>query len=77
MGAKHTKLDGIARIYKVNTCTHIMFGAIRLAKLENPDRELTEIVKVVLQAFAIEMTVEAGVREYNRTLKIFIESGGI
>lgn len=54
-----------------------MFGAIRLAKMESPERELVEIVKIVLSVFNIDMTVEAAIRDYNRTLTAYLDNGEI
>lgn len=77
MAVKSTKNSGIARIYRANVHSHAVFFATRQAKLDNPDRDLTEIVKTVLLNFHIEMTVDAAVRDYNRLLNAFLENGGI
>ncbi len=77
MAVKSTKNSGIARIYRANVHSHALFFATMHAKLEKPERELTEIVNSVLLSFKIEMTVEAAVRDYNRLLNAFLENGGI
>ena len=77
MGAKSVKTTGVANIYRANTYSHAIFFASRQATIDDPKRELTEIVRSVISNFGIEMTVEAALREYYRVLNAYLDNGGI
>lgn len=69
---KDSKDGGIRRLYKCDTESHIIFGAVHFARMQNPNKELEEILTDVLKFFTIEITREAAKMRYYRVLNAYL-----
>lgn len=63
---------GIRRLYKCDTESHIIFGAVHFARSAQPGRELREIVSDVVKYFTFEISVDAAMMRYYRVLNAYM-----
>ncbi len=69
---KDNRDGGIRRIYKCDTESHIIFGAVHFARMANPNREVKDIVEEAVKFFTFEITIEAATMRYYRVLNAYI-----
>ena len=72
------QLSGIPAIYRANAVDLMVFGAIYHHRIENPNTEVKETIKLVARNFSIPETqinsLEVG---YYRTLRAYKDNGGV
>jgi hypothetical protein len=62
---------GIRRLYKCDTESHIIFGAVHFARMAQPNKEVKEVVSEVVKYFTFDITVEAATMRYYRVLNAY------
>lgn len=77
MGKLGNVLGPIASIYRANAVDLMVFGAVYHHKIEHPEIELKETLKLVAKNLGLEeSSINALEVGYYRTLKAFRENGG-
>lgn len=69
---KDNKDGGIGRLYKCETETHLIFGAVHFARLSDPNKEVSEVVADVVKFFGLKTTHRAAEMRYYRALDAFL-----
>ena len=68
---KGNHYGGIRRLYKCDTESHIIFGAVHFARMAQPNKEVKEVVSEVVKYFTFDITVEAATMRYYRVLNAY------
>lgn len=69
---KNNKNGGLGRIYKSDAEAHIIFGAVHFARLNDPGKDVIEIVEEVCRFYRLSISVEAARKSYYRMLNAYI-----
>lgn len=72
-------MSGIARLYQATAVDLVLFGAIKFALLEKPERTVLDTIREVLPAFGLEKTIseESAKLIYFRVQSKFLDNNGL
>ena len=78
MGKLGKNLGPIASIYRANAVDLMVFGAVYHHRIQNPDCEVKQTLKLVAQNLGFdESDINALEVGYYRTLKAFLANSGV
>jgi hypothetical protein len=78
MGKLGKNLGQIASIYRANAVDLMVFGAVQHQRMQNPDCEVKQTLKLVAQSFGFdESDINALEVGYYRTLKAYVANSGV